>query len=137
VRRGVRRTTAAFAVAALGMTGCAAAVADAPPTDQASAADGSLVDPVAAAEDRVLIDVRTDEEVAGGTIAGALHLDVQDPDFETQVAQLPRDEAYLVFCRSGNRSGQAIERMRELGFEDLVNGGAYEDLAAAGLPTDP
>jgi phage shock protein E len=98
-------------------------------------ADEELADPVAAAEARILIDVRTPEEIAAGAIEGALHLDIQDPDFDARVAELPRDEAYLVYCRSGNRSAQAIERMRALGFEDLLDGGAFEDLAAAGLPT--
>jgi phage shock protein E len=92
-------------------------------------------DLAALADGRTLIDVRTSDEVADGMVDGALHLDVQDPAFEQLVSELPRDEAYLVYCRSGNRSGQAIDRMRSLGFEDLVNGGAYDDLVEAGLPT--
>lgn len=131
--RGVRTATAAVAVVCLALGGCTDAAAPSVGADHADIE--TLDDPLAAAEDRVLIDVRTDEEVAAGAIVGALHLDVQDPDFEARVAELARDEAYLVYCRTGNRSGQAIERMRALGFEDLVNGGAYEDLAEAGLPT--
>jgi phage shock protein E len=62
-----------------------------------------------------------------------LHVDVQRPDFEARVAELDPDEAYLVYCRTGNRSAQAIERMRALGFTDLVDGRSFEDLAAAGV----
>jgi phage shock protein E len=131
VRRGVRTATATLGLAWLGL-GCAA---EPPPSSGAPVADEELADPVAAAEARILIDVRTPEEIAAGAIEGALHLDIQDPDFDARVAELPRDEAYLVYCRSGNRSAQAIERMRALGFEDLLDGGAFEDLAAAGLPT--
>jgi phage shock protein E len=83
----------------------------------------------------VLIDVRTPAEVAEGALEGAINIDLQGPDFAAAVSELPRDDAYFVYCRSGNRSGQAIEIMRELGFTDLVNGGGFEDLAEAGLPT--
>jgi phage shock protein E len=89
----------------------------------------------AEAADRVLIDVRTPGEVAEGHLTDAVLLDFQDPGFRDAIAELPRDEAYFVYCRSGNRSGQAIELMREMGFGDLVNGGAYDDLARAGLDT--
>jgi phage shock protein E len=89
----------------------------------------------AEADGRVAIDVRTPAEVAEGYLAGALLIDLQGPDFHAAIAELPRDEAYFVYCRSGNRSGQAIELMRELGFTDLVNGGAFDDLARAGLET--
>jgi rhodanese-related sulfurtransferase len=94
-----------------------------------------MPDLAAMAEERVLIDVRTADEVAGGALEGAIHADLQSGEFRDLVADLPRDEGYFVYCRTGNRSGQAIEIMREMGFTDLVNGGAYADLAAAGLPT--
>lgn len=134
MRRGVRTATAVIVLAVVGPIGCSD---EEGPVTEIPTAEDADADPVAAAESRVLIDVRTPEEVAAGALEGALHLDVQDPDFDARVAELPRDEAYLVYCRSGNRSAQAIERMRALGFDDLVDGGAFEDLAAAGLPTTP
>jgi phage shock protein E len=119
--------------------GCGAADAAAP-TASATDADSStasaqLPGVAAEAEGRTLLDVRTPAEVAEGHLAGALLIDLQGPDFRAAVDELPRDEPYLVYCRSGNRSGQAIEIMRELGFTDLVNGGAFDDLAEAGLET--
>lgn len=86
----------------------------------------------AKAEGRVLIDVRTPEEVADGAIQGAVNLDLQD-DFRAAIAELPRDDAYFVYCRTGNRSAQAVAIMAELGFVDVVDGGGYADLVAAGL----
>jgi phage shock protein E len=124
----------AFSLVAAGCGGEGATTpaADAAP-DQASAEATTGV--AAQAEGRVLLDVRTPAEVAEGHLAGALLIDLQGPDFRAAVAELPRDEAYFVYCRTGNRSGQAIEIMRDLGFTDLVNGGGFDDLAEAGLET--
>lgn len=79
------------------------------------------------------IDVRTPEEFAPGHLVDARNIDLSADGFEEDVAALDADAAYVVYCASGNRSTQAIERMTELGFADLVNGGGYEDLAASGL----
>jgi phage shock protein E len=131
-----RRTgLGALAVGAVLLAGCGVGEGATVATTDGTTASAETNDVAALAEGRTLIDVRTSEEVAEGMLEGALHLDVQDPAFEQLVGELPRDEAYLVYCRSGNRSGQAIDRMRALGFEDLVNGGAYDDLVEAGLPT--
>lgn len=126
-------TLVAVAAAGVLLAGCGASTVEAA-SDTGS--DESTVEAVAAqAEGRVLIDVRTPEEFDAGHVDGALLIDVQQPDFEARVSELPRDEAYFVYCRTGNRSGQAIERMRELGFTDLVNGGGFDELADAGLAT--
>jgi rhodanese-related sulfurtransferase len=87
----------------------------------------------AQAQGRVLIDVRTPEEVAEGALRGAANINLQG-DFRNAVSELPRDEAYFVYCRTGNRSAQAVAIMAELGFVDVVDGGGFEDLVSAGLP---
>jgi len=69
----------------------------------------------------VIIDVRTAGEFAGGKIRGARNLDIMSPSFQTQVKNLPKDKTYLLYCRSGNRSGQACEIMSDLGFNNLKN----------------
>jgi phage shock protein E len=120
--------------AGCGGEGASAPAAEATP-DEATAE--ATTDLASQAEGRVLLDVRTPAEVAEGHLAGAVLIDLQGPDFRAAVAELPRDEPYFVYCRTGNRSGQAIEIMRELGFTDLVNGGGFDDLAEAGLETAP
>jgi phage shock protein E len=87
--------------------------------------------------DAVVIDVRTPEEVAQGALAEATFIDLQGPDFRGRIAELDRDGTYVLYCRTGNRSGQAAEIMRELGFEALYNAGGFDELAAIGLPTQP
>lgn len=82
-----------------------------------------------------VIDVRTPEEYSEGHVEGATLVDFYEPDFADRIAELDRDQEYVVYCRSGNRSSQATALMAEQGFAavDDVDGGivAWE---AAGLP---
>lgn len=81
----------------------------------------------AVAAGAVLLDVRTPAEFASGHLEGAINIDVQSPDFNQKVAQLDPSATYLVYCRSGNRSGQAIDRMQGMGFTDLTNIGSVAE----------
>lgn len=137
--RSSPRTRAAAALvlaAALGLAACSEAD-DGTPTAAAETASSVAERPAIAeqVEGRTIIDVRTPEEFAGGHVEGAVNIDVQAPTFEEQVAELPTDGSYLVYCRSGNRSAAAAAKMAQLGFGDVVDGGAYDALIAAGLPT--
>ena len=67
----------------------------------------------------VVLDVRTPEEFAEGHLARAEMIDFNDPSFADRVAALDRDADYLVYCRSGNRSAQAVAVMRSQGFQRL------------------
>lgn len=71
--------------------------------------------------DTAILDVRTLGEFSSGKIRGARNLDIMSPGFYNQVANLSKDKTYLVYCRSGNRSGQACDVMASLGFEKLKN----------------
>jgi len=75
--------------------------------------------------EKVLLDVRTPEEFAGGNIDGAINIDFKGPDFEQKIGELDKTKTYLVYCLSGIRSKKAADRMSELGFESLyvLNGG--------------
>lgn len=74
----------------------------------------------------VVIDIRTAEEHAAGYIEPThLTLDFYAPDFKEQLAKLDRGASYLLYCRSGRRSGTALGLMKELGFSgarDLAGG---------------
>ena len=69
----------------------------------------------------IVLDVRTKEECSVGMINGAINYDFMSSDFKTQLSQLDRNKTYLVYCRSGNRSGQACLIMQGLGFNELFN----------------
>lgn len=83
-----------------------------------------------------VIDVRTPEEVAAGYLEGALTLDIQNQNFESELAKLDPAANYIIYCRSGNRAGQAITKMQGLGFTGkLVNAGSVAEAASqTGLP---
>ena len=92
-------------------------------------------EPVGLAEGTVIIDVRTPGEFAGGHLEGALNIDVQSPDFAAQVSQLDPTEDYFIYCRSGNRSGQAISQMSNMGFTSMINWGSVEQASNySGVP---
>ncbi len=70
-------------------------------------------------ENTVLIDVRTPDEFAGGHIPNAVNINFNAPDFAAQIEKLDKSKTYLVYCRSGARSGRAATSMSELGFQTI------------------
>lgn len=88
------------------------------------------------ADGAAVIDVRTPEEFATGHLKGAANIDVQAADFHERVGRLDPDTTYVLYCRSGSRAGAAAQMMTDMGFTDVVNAGGYDNLAAAGLPSE-
>jgi phage shock protein E len=83
----------------------------------------------------VTLDVRTPTEFAEGYIEGARLIDFQSGNFENEIATLDKNATYAVYCRSGNRSGQAVKVMQDAGFTNVFNmNGGVIDWANAGLP---
>ncbi len=64
----------------------------------------------------VLLDVRTQEEYDAGFISGCGLMDIFQADFKTRLEGLDKSKNYYVYCRSGNRSGQACGFMAQMGF---------------------
>jgi rhodanese-related sulfurtransferase len=101
---------AVFAVA--GLTGC------------------TTQEPLDMSQYAAVIDVRTPEETSLGYLEGAQLFDIQNPSFMGNLATLDPAADYYVYCRSGNRAGQAIDVMKQAGFTgELVNGGSLENAA--------
>jgi rhodanese-related sulfurtransferase len=83
----------------------------------------------------ITLDVRTPIEFAEGHIEGARLIDFQSGNFENEIAALDKNVTYAVYCRSGNRSGQAVKVMQDAGFTNVFNmNGGVIDWANAGLP---
>jgi rhodanese-related sulfurtransferase len=82
-----------------------------------------------------VLDVRTPEEYATGHIAGAVNVNWEGTDFASQVKQLDPAKPVLVYCHSGNRSGQAVQVMEQEGFQRIFDlGGGVLAWNAAGQP---
>lgn len=85
-----------------------------------------------------VIDVRTPAEFAEGHLDGAINIDWQGTTFFDDIAQFDPAGNYIIYCRSGNRAGQAISAMTEMGFTNLTNaGGVAEASSVTGLPVVP
>ncbi|MFP4845405.1 rhodanese-like domain-containing protein [Winogradskyella sp. PE311] len=70
----------------------------------------------------VVLDVRTQQEVDEGIIPNSLHIDIyRGQDFIDEIQKLDKTKSYYVYCRSGNRSGQACAIMNQLGFNNAYN----------------
>jgi rhodanese-related sulfurtransferase len=83
----------------------------------------------------ITLDVRTPGEFAEGHIEGARLINFQSGNFENEIATLDKNATYAVYCRSGNRSGQAVKVMQDAGFTKVFNmNGGVIDWANAGLP---
>lgn len=72
-------------------------------------------------EEVVVLDVRTPDEWNKGHLEGATHINFYDDNFEQEVAKLPKDKEYVVYCHSGGRSAKAVQMMKESGFEQVHN----------------
>ncbi len=75
-----------------------------------------------AVPDSVLLDIRTADEFSQGHIVNAVNQDFyQTSDFNAKLDSLDKNSPYFIYCRSGNRSGQALELMRQKGFTNVTN----------------
>ena len=78
-------------------------------------------------EDYVILDVRTPEEFAEKHIVGAVNIPNEEID-EAPIEMLPDlDQLILVYCRSGNRSKQASEKLVKLGYTNVYEFGGIID----------
>ena len=106
---------AASLTLALGLTACAPAASE----------------PVEVAADTIILDVRTASEYAAGHLDGAQLLDMNAGEVAEAIPTLDVDAEYLVYCKSGNRAGQAVQLMEEAGFTNVTNLGSLSQAADA------
>ncbi|MGI9546478.1 MAG: rhodanese-like domain-containing protein [Flavobacteriaceae bacterium] len=77
----------------------------------------------------VILDVRTAEEMEDGYIPNAINIDIYlGQGFLDGLEELDKSKNYYVYCRSGNRSGQACALMNHNGIPNAYNleGGIIE-----------
>ena len=72
-------------------------------------------------EKLVILDVRTPGEYENGCLQGALNIDIQNSNFKQTIQHLDRSRIYLVYCKSGIRSEEAITIMSKFGFENVFH----------------
>ena len=80
------------------------------------------------AADALVIDVRTAEEFALGHYPGAINIPHEQIVAGLAARSVPLDTPLALYCRSGNRSGRAVEALRTAGFSTLQNAGDLKTL---------
>lgn len=79
----------------------------------------------------LMLDVRTQEEWDAGHIPGATLIPLDQ--IASRFGELPADQEIVIYCRSGNRSAQALSILNEAGFSDIYSmDGGINDWILAG-----
>ena len=76
-----------------------------------------------------VLDVRTPEEYKSGFIGNAVNYNVTDSvAFVNTISSLDKNKKYLLYCKSGRRSGKALVMMKNMGFRKVyhLKGGVTE-----------
>lgn len=87
-----------------------------------------------ASADHVLIDVRTPEEFASGHIAGAVNIPIDT--LSGRLSEVPNDAPVVVYCRTGNRSAQAAQILKDADYSTIYDLGGVVGWTQAGLPLE-
>ena len=111
-------------LAALLLAGCAA------PVEEITYRQVNMDEAITMMEEEsgyISLDVRTPEEFAENHIPGAINV-ANETIGTDEIPELPdKDQLILVYCRSGNRSKQASEKLVALGYTNIVEFGGIND----------
>lgn len=80
-------------------------------------------------EGALLVDVRSPSEFSSGSVKGAVNIPLDK--VQSQLSKFKGHKHIVVFCRSGNRSSQAKSILERNGFENVINGGTWENVKQA------
>ena len=80
-------------------------------------------------EGAFLVDVRTPAEFSAGSVKGAVNIPLDR--VPSQLSKFKNKKSIVVFCRSGNRSGQAKRILENNGLQNVINGGTWENVNQA------
>jgi rhodanese-related sulfurtransferase len=87
--------------------------------------------------DFIILDVRTLEEYHSGHLSNAIVIDYYNETFRTELDELYKEKTYLIYCRTGRRTGDTINIMEELGFQSVYNMlGGITQWELLGLPIE-
>ena len=82
---------------------------------------------MAAEKDYLIVDVRTPEEYAQGHIPGAVNVPNESIGTEPPALLLDKNQLIMVYCRSGNRSKQASQKLADMGYSNVMEFGGITD----------
>jgi Rhodanese-related sulfurtransferase len=77
-------------------------------------------------DNTVVVDVRTEKEFGEGHFENSINIPLSEIEEQGNLEKLKPYENIITICRSGRRSGKAIEILKEHGFENVYNGGGWK-----------
>lgn len=108
-------------IVAISMVSAALLLAGCSSTSTVTNLDAAAFSQETAKSGVITLDVRTPGEYMTGHIQGAINIDVESLQFDTEIAKLDKNATYAVYCRSGRRSVVAVDTMAKNGFTKLFN----------------
>jgi len=112
-----------FAVLVLALTGCAGSSGN----SYTQISMDEAIEMMETEENYIILDVRTKEEFDAGHIEGAINI-ANEVIHQDQSENLPdKEQLILVYCRSGNRSKQASEKLVKQGYTNVYEFGGIID----------
>lgn len=79
------------------------------------------------AEGAVLIDVRTEQEFMQGHLDSAQHIPLSEM-INSGLTQFAKDQPIVLYCRTGNRSNIAKQRLIKQGFTHIYDAGGLDEM---------
>lgn len=73
-----------------------------------------------------IIDVRTEEEFSGGNVNQSVNIPLHE--IPERIEELKEMQPIVLCCRSGQRSGRAMEFLKSQGLKEVYNGGGWLEL---------
>ena len=121
----MKRWVVILILAALVLCGCGASEENAETYLQITADEAA--ERMAEETDYILLDVRTEEEFAAEHIPGAICIP-NETIGDSAIPELPdKDQTIFIYCRSGNRSKDAAEKLVNLGYTHIIEFGGIND----------
>ena len=97
------------------------ALAEPPLQDVSARTAAALIEENRSNPDFIILDIRTPREFDAGHIKGARNIDFYAQSFANEFRGLDREKTYLIYCRSGNRSGQIMGAVEKMHFKQVFH----------------
>lgn len=66
-----------------------------------------------------IVDIRTDAEFKESHIENAINIDWYGVSFDSEISSLDKSKPLFIYCHSGGRSAAAVEKIKNLGFNEI------------------
>ena len=120
----IGKTMAAAVVSAIFLLGCASSDSG---TEYRQVNMNEAVEMMENEKDYIILDVRTEQEFEEQHIPDAINVP-NEMIGKDEIPELPdKEQLIMVYCRSGNRSKQASEKLVKLGYSNIVEFGGMKD----------